>query len=221
MQIRGVVLWLINPAESRLTVRRRESRAKSGRDVKVKGCVTWSRALAGELIKASSTLRSWWTIDDGQGCCRDTPMIHLLLLLLARWMLSRSSASLPLDLPFSFSLALWSPCLGFTYLGHSSCTMSLCRYFRQRACLGKLSLLYAYLRSKAATGREASFAGNLAANITSELLAAPTDLDASPAIVHFKVAWNQTVIQINTSVLIKISIHNIYIIYNNIYNLSH
>lgn len=83
------------------------------------------------------------------------------------------------------------------------------------------SLLYAYLRSKAATGREASFAGNLAANITSELLAAPTDLDASPAIVHFKIAWNQTVIQINTSVLIKISIHNIYIIYNNIYNLSH
>jgi len=141
MQIRGVVLWLINPAESRLTVQRRESRAKSGRDVKVKGCVTWSRALAGELIKASSTLRSWWTIDDGQGCCRDTPMIHLLLLLLARWMLSRSSASLPLDLPFSFSLALWSPCLGFTYLGHSSCTMSLCRYFRQRACLGELSLV--------------------------------------------------------------------------------
>lgn len=28
------------------------------------------------------------------------------------------------------------PCLGFTYLGHSSSTMSLCRYFRQRACLG-------------------------------------------------------------------------------------
>jgi hypothetical protein len=29
--------------------------------------------------------------------------------------------------------------LGFTYLGHSSSTMSLCRYFRQRACLGELS----------------------------------------------------------------------------------
>lgn len=27
------------------------------------------------------------------------------------------------------------PRLGFTYLGHSSSTMSLCRYFRQRACL--------------------------------------------------------------------------------------
>lgn len=34
------------------------------------------------------------------------------------------------------------------------------------------SLSYAYLRSKAATGREASLARNLAANITSESLAA-------------------------------------------------
>ena len=39
------------------------------------------------------------------------------------------------------------PCLGFTYLGHSSSTMSLCRYFRQRACLDEPSS-YARLPTK-------------------------------------------------------------------------
>lgn len=48
----------------------------------------------------------------------------------------------PLFLSLSCSRSgLRSSCLEFTYLGHSSSTMSLCRYFRQRACLGELSLV--------------------------------------------------------------------------------
>lgn len=67
------------------------------------------------------------------------------------------------------------------------------------------SLLFAYLRSKAATGREASFVGNLAPNITSELLAAPTD-----RLFRFKVARKQIVIQADRDVRIEISIRQIY-----------
>lgn len=50
------------------------------------------------------------------------------------------STGLALSLSLSFLVTSCShpwpvPRLGFTYLGHSSSTMSLCRYFRQRACL--------------------------------------------------------------------------------------
>lgn len=50
-------------------------------------------------------------------------------------------ASPSFSLSISLALCRSVPRLGFTYLGHSSSTMSLCRYFRQRACLGELSSL--------------------------------------------------------------------------------
>lgn len=58
------------------------------------------------------------------------------------------------------SAPLFPPCshprLGFTYLGHSSSTMSLCRYFRQRACLGDEAQACTLASDK--NGRESSFA---------------------------------------------------------------
>lgn len=84
--------------------------------------------------------------------CAHNPTVHLFLLLRLSFFLTgypyqRQAPSLvSLSLSPSCSHPWPVPCLGFTYLGHSSSTMSLCRYFRQRACLDEPS--YAYLQQK-------------------------------------------------------------------------